>query len=150
MTLQCTSNFQSIKRRGTNGPCVNCHKCLTVLHVYHMTVMVSLSLYGAPLWLVARLVQGFDEREQRTGPCPLQHKDDFACLAGSPVPEVSWFRDGQVISTSTLPGVQISFSDGRARLMIPAVTKANSGRYSLRATNGSGQATSTAELLVTG
>lgn len=55
-----------------------------------------------------------------------------------------------MISTSTLPGVQISFSDGRARLMIPAVTKANSGRYSLRATNGSGQATSTAELLVTG
>lgn len=63
---------------------------------------------------------------------------------------MSWFRDGQVISTSTLPGVQISFSDGRARLTIPAVTKANSGRYSLRATNGSGQATSTAELLVTG
>lgn len=63
---------------------------------------------------------------------------------------MSWFRDGQAISTSTLPGVQISFSDGRARLTIPAVTKANSGRYSLRATNGSGQATSTAELLVTG
>ncbi|XP_069876144.1 titin-like [Dipodomys merriami] len=72
-----------------------------------------------------------------------------AHVSGFPVPEVSWFRDGQVISTSTLPGVQISFSDGRARLMIPAVTKANSGRYSLRATNGSGQATSTAELLVT-
>ncbi|OBS75652.1 hypothetical protein A6R68_17896, partial [Neotoma lepida] len=72
-----------------------------------------------------------------------------AHVSGSPVPEVSWFRDGQVISTSTLPGVQISFSDGRAKLMIPAVTKANSGRYSLRATNGSGQATSTAELLVT-
>ncbi|XP_042131451.2 titin isoform X4 [Peromyscus maniculatus bairdii] len=72
-----------------------------------------------------------------------------AHVSGSPVPEVSWFRDGQVISTSTLPGVQITFSDGRAKLMIPAVTKANSGRYSLRATNGSGQATSTAELLVT-
>uniref|UniRef100_A0A2K5RZ69 Titin n=1 Tax=Cebus imitator TaxID=2715852 RepID=A0A2K5RZ69_CEBIM len=71
-----------------------------------------------------------------------------AHISGFPVPEVSWFRDGQVISTSTLPGVQISFSDGRAKLMIPAVTKANSGRYSLRATNGSGQATSTAELLV--
>ncbi|XP_069326391.1 titin isoform X5 [Eulemur rufifrons] len=72
-----------------------------------------------------------------------------AHISGFPVPEVSWFRDGQVISTSTLPGVQISFSDGRAKLVIPAVTKANSGRYSLRATNGSGQATSTAELLVT-
>lgn len=72
-----------------------------------------------------------------------------AHVSGFPVPEVSWFRDGQVISTSTLPGVQISFSDGRAKLTIPAVTKANSGRYSLRATNGSGQATSTAELLVT-
>ncbi|XP_075386428.1 titin isoform X2 [Tenrec ecaudatus] len=72
-----------------------------------------------------------------------------AHVSGFPVPEVSWFRDGQVISTSTLPGVQISFSDGRAKLMIPAVTKANSGRFSLRATNGSGQATSTAELLVT-
>ncbi|XP_072817331.1 titin isoform X5 [Vicugna pacos] len=72
-----------------------------------------------------------------------------AHISGFPVPEVSWFRDGQVISSSTLPGVQISFSDGRARLTIPAVTKANSGRYSLRATNGSGQATSTAELLVT-
>nr|KAF6450512.1 hypothetical protein HJG59_008385 [Molossus molossus] len=72
-----------------------------------------------------------------------------AHISGFPVPEVSWFRDGQAISTSTLPGVQISFSDGRARLTIPAVTKANSGRYSLRATNGSGQATSTAELLVT-
>lgn len=75
---------------------------------------------------------------------------DSLCSPGLPVPEVSWFRDGQAISTSTLPGVQISFSDGRARLTIPAVTKANSGRYSLRATNGSGQATSTAELLVTG
>ncbi|XP_059559930.1 titin isoform X1 [Myotis daubentonii] len=72
-----------------------------------------------------------------------------AHISGFPVPEVSWFRDGQAISTSTLPGVQISFSDGRAKLTIPAVTKANSGRFSLRATNGSGQATSTAELLVT-
>ncbi|XP_060033624.1 titin isoform X1 [Erinaceus europaeus] len=72
-----------------------------------------------------------------------------AHISGFPVPEVSWYRDGQVISTSTLPGVQISFSDGRAKLTIPAVTKANSGRYSLKATNGSGQATSTAELLVT-
>uniref|UniRef100_H0XTM2 Ig-like domain-containing protein n=1 Tax=Otolemur garnettii TaxID=30611 RepID=H0XTM2_OTOGA len=72
-----------------------------------------------------------------------------AHISGFPVPEVSWFRDGQEISTSTLPGVQISLSDGRAKLVIPAVTKANSGRYSLRATNGSGQATSTAELLVT-
>lgn len=77
-------------------------------------------------------------------------KTNCVCVPGFPVPEVSWFRDGQAISTSTLPGVQISFSDGRARLTIPAVTKANSGRYSLRATNGSGQATSTAELLVTG
>lgn len=77
-------------------------------------------------------------------------KMNCLCAPGFPVPEVSWFRDGQVISTSTLPGVQISFSDGRARLTIPAVTKANSGQYSLRATNGSGQATSTAELLVTG
>lgn len=77
-------------------------------------------------------------------------KVNCLCIPGFPVPEVSWFRDGQVISTSTLPGVQISFSDGRARLTIPAVVKANSGRYSLRATNGSGQATSTAELLVTG
>ena len=77
-------------------------------------------------------------------------KMNCSCSSGFPVPEVSWFRDGQVISTSTLPGVQISFSDGRAKLTIPAVTKANSGRYSLKATNGSGQATSTAELLVKG
>lgn len=70
--------------------------------------------------------------------------------AGSPVPEVSWFRDGQVLSAAALPGVQISFSDGRAVLRLPAVTAAHSGRYSVRATNGAGQATSTAELLVTG
>ena len=70
--------------------------------------------------------------------------------AGSPVPEVSWFRDGQVLSAAALPGVQISFSDGRAVLSIPAVTAAHSGRFSIRATNGAGQATSTAELLVTG
>ncbi|KAF3843807.1 hypothetical protein F7725_002656 [Dissostichus mawsoni] len=44
---------------------------------------------------------------------------------------------------------QISFSDGRAVLRIPAVTAAHSGRFSVRATNGAGQATSTAELLVT-
>lgn len=69
---------------------------------------------------------------------------------GSPVPEVSWFRDGQVLSTTTLPGIQILFSDGRAVLRIPAVTAAHSGRFSVRATNGAGQATSTAELLVTG
>uniref|UniRef100_A0ACB8G1V4 Uncharacterized protein n=2 Tax=Sphaerodactylus townsendi TaxID=933632 RepID=A0ACB8G1V4_9SAUR len=46
-------------------------------------------------------------------------------------------------------GVQISFSDGRAKLVIPAVAANHSGRYTLQATNGSGQATSTAELLVT-
>lgn len=70
--------------------------------------------------------------------------------AGSPVPEVSWFHDGQVLSAAALPGIQISFSEGRAVLEIPAVSVAHSGRYSVRATNGSGQATSTAELLVTG
>ncbi len=69
---------------------------------------------------------------------------------GNPVPEVSWFRDGQVLTAVALPGAQISFSDGRAVLMIPAVTAAHSGRFSVRATNGAGQATSTAELLVTG
>ncbi|NXK58204.1 TITIN protein, partial [Sylvietta virens] len=72
-----------------------------------------------------------------------------AHISGFPVPEVNWYRDGQVLSAATLPGVQISFSDGRARLVIPAVTEANSGRYTVQATNGSGQATSTAELLVT-
>lgn len=74
----------------------------------------------------------------------------FRFVLGFPVPEVSWYRDGQVLSAATLPGVQISFSDGRAKLVIPAVTEANSGRYTVQATNGSGQATSTAELLVSG
>uniref|UniRef100_A0A3P9JW06 Ig-like domain-containing protein n=1 Tax=Oryzias latipes TaxID=8090 RepID=A0A3P9JW06_ORYLA len=73
----------------------------------------------------------------------------FQAQVSSPVPEVSWFRDGQVLSAAALPGVQISFSDGRAVLSIPAVTAAHSGRFSVRATNGAGQATSTAELLVT-
>ncbi|KAM9804801.1 titin-like [Neosynchiropus ocellatus] len=72
-----------------------------------------------------------------------------AQVTGSPVPEVSWFRDGQVLSAASIPGVQISFSDGRAVLRIAAVTAAHSGRFSVRATNGAGQATSTAELLVT-
>ncbi|KAL2081285.1 hypothetical protein ACEWY4_023138 [Coilia grayii] len=72
-----------------------------------------------------------------------------AQVSGNPVPEVSWFRDGQVLSAAALPGAQISFSDGRAVLKIPAVTAAHSGRFSVRATNGAGQATSTAELLVT-
>ncbi|KAK2840469.1 hypothetical protein Q5P01_014209 [Channa striata] len=72
-----------------------------------------------------------------------------AQVSGSPVPEVSWFRDGQVLTAAGLPGIQISFSDGRAVLRIPAVTAAHSGRFSVRATNGAGQATSTAELLVT-
>ncbi|MEQ2168031.1 hypothetical protein GOODEAATRI_010281 [Goodea atripinnis] len=72
-----------------------------------------------------------------------------AQVSGFPVPEVSWFRDGQVLSAAALPGVEISFSDGRAVLRIPAVTAAHSGRFSVRATNGAGQATSTAELLVT-
>ncbi|NXD91739.1 TITIN protein, partial [Chaetorhynchus papuensis] len=72
-----------------------------------------------------------------------------AHISGFPVPEVNWYRDGQVLSAATLPGVQISFSDGRAKLVIPTVTEASSGRYTVQATNGSGQATSTAELLVT-
>ncbi|KAJ0070494.1 hypothetical protein NL108_012953, partial [Boleophthalmus pectinirostris] len=67
----------------------------------------------------------------------------------SPVPEVSWFRDGQVLSAAALPGIHMSFSGGCAVLRIPAVTAAHSGRFSVRATNGAGQATSTAELLVT-
>uniref|UniRef100_A0A4W4ED82 Ig-like domain-containing protein n=1 Tax=Electrophorus electricus TaxID=8005 RepID=A0A4W4ED82_ELEEL len=72
-----------------------------------------------------------------------------AQVSGNPVPEVSWFRDGQVLTAAALPGAQISFSEGRAVLRIPAVTVAHSGRFSVRATNGAGQATSTAELLVT-
>ncbi|MCJ8732911.1 hypothetical protein PDJAM_G00216350 [Pangasius djambal] len=72
-----------------------------------------------------------------------------AQVSGNPVPEVSWFRDGQVLSAAALPGAQISFSEGRAVLRISAVTAAHSGRFSVRATNGAGQATSTAELLVT-
>lgn len=71
-------------------------------------------------------------------------------FAGLPLPEVSWFRDGQVLSAAALPGAEISFSDGRAKLTISRVTPAHGGRFSIRATNGSGQATSTAELLVTG
>ncbi|XP_019749859.1 titin-like [Hippocampus comes] len=67
----------------------------------------------------------------------------------APVPEVSWFRDGQVLSAAALPGVQISFSDGHAVLSIDAVNAAHGGRFSVRATNGAGQATSTAELVVT-
>lgn len=150
MNRQCTSNPQSIKWRGRT-------LCKLPQMAHSFTCLsydchgVTVTKWGSTLASFARLAQRIcaDEREQ-TGRCPLQHKNDSVCSPGSPVPEVSWFRDGQVISTSTLPGVQISFSDGRARLMIPAVTKANSGRYSLRATNGSGQATSTAELLVTG
>ncbi|XP_072300384.1 titin-like isoform X2 [Eucyclogobius newberryi] len=72
-----------------------------------------------------------------------------AQVSGSPVPEVSWFRDGQVLSAAALPGIHMSFSGGQAVLRIPAVTAAHSGRFSVRATNGAGQATSTAELLVT-
>ncbi|XP_077436073.1 SPEG neighbor protein-like [Vanacampus margaritifer] len=72
-----------------------------------------------------------------------------AQVSGTPVPEVSWFRDGQVLSAAALPGVQISFSDGHAVLSIDAVNAAHGGRFSVRATNGAGQATSTAELLVT-
>ncbi|KPP64347.1 titin-like, partial [Scleropages formosus] len=71
------------------------------------------------------------------------------CAAGVPVPEVSWFRDGQVLSMATLSGAHISCADGRAVLTIPAVTAAHSGRFSVRATNVAGQATSTAELVVT-
>ncbi|XP_072320492.1 titin-like [Eucyclogobius newberryi] len=72
-----------------------------------------------------------------------------ATVSGNPVPEVSWFRDGQVLSAASLPGVRISFSEGRAVLSIPAVNTSHSGRFSVRATNATGQATSTAELLVT-
>ncbi|KAM9710356.1 LOW QUALITY PROTEIN: titin-like [Menidia menidia] len=72
-----------------------------------------------------------------------------AQVSGAPVPEVSWFRDGQLLAAGSLPGVQTSFSGGLASLRIPAVTANHSGRFSVRATNGGGQATSTAELLVT-
>ncbi|KAJ3592471.1 hypothetical protein NHX12_007598 [Muraenolepis orangiensis] len=89
------------------------------------------------------------------GNCCLSHLGLVPSIEGtlvdtsSPVPEVSWFRDGQVLSAAALPGIQISFSDGHAVLRIPAVTATHSGRFSVRATNGAGQATSTAELLVT-
>nr|XP_023685183.1 titin-like isoform X1 [Paramormyrops kingsleyae]XP_023685184.1 titin-like isoform X1 [Paramormyrops kingsleyae] len=72
-----------------------------------------------------------------------------AHVSGTPVPEVSWFRDGQVLSATALPGAQISCSDGHAVLTIPDVSAAHSGRFSVRATNCVGQATSTAELVVT-
>uniref|UniRef100_A0A8C4N5Y2 Ig-like domain-containing protein n=1 Tax=Eptatretus burgeri TaxID=7764 RepID=A0A8C4N5Y2_EPTBU len=70
-----------------------------------------------------------------------------AQISGSPVPEVSWFKDGQAISSA--PGIEISFSQGRSRLAISQLTTAHSGKYSVRANNAFGHATSTAELLIT-
>lgn len=142
--LQCTSKPNSIKNWGRTlykPPGVPNGDCLAVATTKQGSTPAS---FDRPVQDLAMMGEnrGLDHVHA--------HINVTAYLPGSPVPEVSWFRDGQVISTSTLPGVQISFSDGRAKLTIPAVTKANSGRYSLRATNGSGQATSTAELLVTG
>lgn len=142
--LQCTSKPNSIKKgvgRYINHQGVPSGDCHAVATTKQGSTPAS---FNRPVQCLAMMGKnrGLDKVHTNI--------NMTAYLPGSPVPEVSWFRDGQVISTSTLPGVQISFSDGRAKLTIPAVTKANSGRYSLRATNGSGQATSTAELLVTG
>lgn len=67
-------------------------------------------------------------------------------VTGRPEPRVEWFRDGVQLKNS--PDFRISSEGNVHRLVIPEVFPDDSGNYRVTATNPSGQATSTADLIV--
>ena len=70
------------------------------------------------------------------------------CDTGKPEPQIKWFKEGKNLADG--PDFEISYKDGRVSLMIPESFPEDTGKYTCKATNIGGQASSTAELIVRG
>jgi hypothetical protein len=70
------------------------------------------------------------------------------CVGGRPEPTIKWFKEGRLLSGSA--DYEISYQQGRVRLVIPETFESDSGRYQCTAQNKAGQVSSTAELVVKG
>lgn len=69
-------------------------------------------------------------------------------IAGKPEPHIKWYKEGKDLSEG--PDFEISYKDGRVSLMIPEVFPEDTGKYTCKAANVAGQASSSAELIVRG
>ena len=68
--------------------------------------------------------------------------------SGKPEPSIKWFKEGKQLTDSA--DFEITYQNGRVKLVIPEVFKEDSGKYICSAQNKAGQAQSTAELVVKG
>lgn len=83
---------------------------------------------------------------------PLAHCFQFICffrVAGVPVPEVKWFRDGEELKPDEHVRIE-SLPDGTNYLVIDSVSVEDQGNYRCEATNNAGSMSSKAPLTVNG
>ena len=71
-------------------------------------------------------------------------------VKGEPVPEITWFYDGQPIKTNEIYKVIPGEVEGESTLKIPEVFTEDAGSYTVKATNEAGVVESSAILNVTG
>ena len=72
----------------------------------------------------------------------------YITFAGKPEPTIKWYKEGKNITDT--PDFEISYREGRVKLMIPETFPEDAGKYTCTASNVGGTASSTAELIVRG
>lgn len=79
---------------------------------------------------------------KRLEPCVDVDEDDVlelkAKMHGSPLPEVSWFKDGKPVDPNDPRITQTMTPDGNIKLRIEKATPGDSGAYKLVITNKNG------------
>ena len=71
-------------------------------------------------------------------------------VKGEPVPEITWYYDGQPIQTDEIYKVVPGEEEGESTLQIPEIFPEDAGAYTVKATNEAGEIESTAVVTVTG
>ena len=71
-------------------------------------------------------------------------------VKGEPVPEITWYYDGQPIKTDEIYKVIPGEVEGESTLKIPEIFPEDAGEYTVKATNEAGEVESTAVVNVTG
>ena len=71
-------------------------------------------------------------------------------VKGEPVPEITWYYDGQPIKTDEIYKVVPGEVEGESTLQIPEIFPEDAGAYTVKATNEAGEIESTAVVTVTG
>ena len=71
-------------------------------------------------------------------------------VKGEPVPEITWYYDGQPIKTDDIYKVVPGEVEGESTLQIPEIFPEDAGAYTVKATNEAGEVESTAVITVTG